>query len=80
MVQTHAEPLSSTEQQTQTHISLCIIACLTPLRRAPCCDARHPVPMMHYAGPRTHAGAWFTESFSQVTNLHHLKVLSKVRH
>lgn len=54
--------------------------CLTSCGRASCWDAWHPVPMMHYAAPRLHAGAWFAESVSQVTHLHRLKVLTEVRH
>lgn len=53
---------------------------LTSMCRAPCADGRYPGPMMHCARPRTHAGAWITESVSQVANLHLLKVLSEVGH
>lgn len=52
------------------------VVSLTPYRGAASCDTGHPVPVMHAAGPRLHAGA--LESLGQVTHLHHLKVLSKV--
>lgn len=61
-----------------THRGFChIVVSLTPDRGASGSDAGHPAPVVHAAGPRLPAGA--LEGLSQVTHLHHIKVLSKVR-
>lgn len=53
-----------------------IAGSLTPYWGATGCDAGHPGPVMHTAGPRLHTGA--LKSIGLVTHLHYLKVLSKV--